>query len=224
MIRIWRVPLSEAVALPPARGRCLDEVEVGRAERFADPVQGARWRLTRVALREILAEVLGVAPATVPFRQHTNGRTTLDADCAPRFSLSHTTDLALVAVGEAEALGVDLEQTRPVLGLTDLLHDVFTPGERQAVTALPTDEAQLAFLRGWTRKEAVVKALGRGIEAMGKVEVTLDSEPRLRALDLAGEQPANWSLADLRLDSPFVGVLAVRGAVARYELRDWTIS
>lgn len=224
MITIWRVSLGAAEALPPVRARCLDAHEVRRAQRFADPVQGSRWQAVHVALREILGASLGVAPEAVPFEHDADGRTTLRTERASRFSLSHTADLALIAVGEAEALGVDLEQTRPVPGLTDVLHDVFTLGERQSIVELPADEAQLAFLRGWTRKEAVVKALGRGIETMGKVEVTLDATPRLVTLDVAGEPVEHWSLADLHLTAPFVGALAVRAPSAHYELRDWTIS
>ena len=224
MITIWRVSLRAAEALPPARARCLDAHEVLRAQRFADAAQGARWQVVHVALREILGASLGVAPEAVSFQHHADGRTTIANERAPRFSLSHTTDLALIAVGAGEALGVDLEQRRPVPGLTDVLRDVFTPSERQVIAALPAGEAQLGFLRGWTRKEAVVKALGRGIESMGKVEVTLDAAPRLLSLDVEGEQPQQWSLADLNLSAPFVGALAVRAPSAHYELRDWTIS
>lgn len=223
MITVWRVPLNFAHKLPAPRAECLDDVERRRLRRFADPTQGRRWQLAHIALREILGAALGIAPAAVEFNRESSGRTTLAGSRTLHFSLSHAHELALIALGHTHAIGVDLEYRRPVPELAAVLRDVFTQREQDYVADLDPAEAELALLRGWTRKEAVVKALGRGIEAMGQVEVTLEATaPTLLALDAA---PApDWSIADLGLHAPYVGALAVRGRPAHYELRDWTIS
>src|SRR6185437_1738066 len=42
----------------------------------------------------------------------------------------------------------------------------FTAAEQEAFAAIPATERAEAFLRGWTRKEAVLKGLGMGISGL----------------------------------------------------------
>ena len=67
-----------------------------------------------------------------------------------------------VALCRTAAVGIDLEQLRPLPDAAELTSQLH-PHERQALLALPDGELQNAFFRCWTRKEAVLKACGTGL-------------------------------------------------------------
>jgi 4'-phosphopantetheinyl transferase len=71
--------------------------------------------------------------------------------------------LALIAVTKGCEVGVDVERLRPVRHLEHIAQRYFHPAETTAILAARPAERDAAFLRGWTGKEAVLKALGRGI-------------------------------------------------------------
>ncbi|MBW5483253.1 4'-phosphopantetheinyl transferase family protein [Streptomyces bambusae] len=81
-----------------------------------------------------------------------------------QYSVAHTDGLGMLALSPFR-VGIDVEHVRPLdAERFDFL--VLTPAERRAVYALPEGDARtLAFLRCWTRKEAVLKAVGVGIAA-----------------------------------------------------------
>ena len=79
-------------------------------------------------------------------------------------SVSHGHDLVAVAASAAGPVGVDVENRRS-FEVTGLAKRWFDPAELAWMAAQP-DEVE-AFLRLWTAKEAVGKALGRGLRGSG---------------------------------------------------------
>jgi phosphopantetheinyl transferase len=88
------------------------------------------------------------------------------------FILSHSGDVALIAIGERTLTGVDAEVRRPVrIGaerrrLIEVAGAAALPG-----VPLPAGDADMHFLAAWTRLEAIGKMRGTGI---GALLVTLD--------------------------------------------------
>jgi len=158
-------------------------------------------RVARAALRTVLGDALGVAPADVPISRRcahcgdpVHGKPFVPG-AALACSLTHTGTLALVAWANAPvALGVDAERVRPRVHLDRLAARVLGPAEHTRWRALPEAERCAAFLRAWTAKEAYVKATGRGIAALlGGVPATVPG----------------WTVGALPLPEGYVGALAV---------------
>lgn len=129
----------------------------------ADAMARARWRkqAARAALLERLAaELPGFAPALL--RRDDLGKPLLAApfdDLAVNASDSGDWHLAGLAAGTA--LGVDLERHRPRPNWQALARRWYAPDERDWLAALA--DPQTGFLRLWTLKEALLKAIGRGL-------------------------------------------------------------
>jgi 4'-phosphopantetheinyl transferase len=106
---------------------------------------------------------------------HEHGRPSLsggDLTGAPSFSLSHSGDVAVVAVA-AEPIGADVERVHPRRYLDAVARRVLRDDEFARWAALPETDRVVAFLRVWTAKEAYVKLLGVGItRALRDVDVT----------------------------------------------------
>jgi 4'-phosphopantetheinyl transferase len=92
-----------------------------------------------------------------------------------RFNVSHSGDLALIAITTGCEVGVDVEQLRPVKRMEEIAQRYFHRLEVDAVMATKKKERPAAFFRCWTAKEALLKAIGSGITAsLDAFEVPLD--------------------------------------------------
>lgn len=98
-------------------------------------------------------------------------------------SISHCRKAVAVVVSSEGRVGIDVECRRKIGD--GLLERVCTPDEQAAVCA--AEDSTMAFLQLWTRKEAVLKMRGTGIQGFGSMVDALtandchviDLEPRL---------------------------------------------
>jgi 4'-phosphopantetheinyl transferase len=143
-----------------------------RAARFVRARERRRFARCRAALREILGALLDQSPASLGFRAVARGKPELDrahqTDGQPRllFNLSHSARLAVIAVCRGYELGIDLEQIRPVSEAERIVESFFSEAEQVEFASIPASARPIAFVRGWTRKEAILKGLGVGIAGL----------------------------------------------------------
>lgn len=78
------------------------------------------------------------------------------------FNLSHTGGYVVCAVARM-AVGVDVEQETRRADFAEVSQRFFAPGECEYLRGLPPELRRGAFFRIWTRKEAYIKADGRGL-------------------------------------------------------------
>ncbi len=134
------------------------------------------YRYARSLLRCLLAVRLGCAPTAVDFEYGQAGKPVL-AD-GPAFNVSHSRSTLVIAIADNEfggRLGVDVEEHVTDKIAASLPARCFSANERQCLQQYPVGASRcVAFTRGWTRKEAVVKAEGGGITlALDKFDVSL---------------------------------------------------
>jgi len=79
------------------------------------------------------------------------------------FNLSHSIQTCVLAVSAGGEVGIDTEPRGPVADRDLLVQHVFTAEERDAFNAVPLDKRDDFFMRCWTRKEAMMKAVGVGL-------------------------------------------------------------
>jgi 4'-phosphopantetheinyl transferase len=127
-----------------------------RAERFRFPRHRRRFIVARGRLRQQLGARLGVAPEAVELAYGRNGKPQISS---LHFSVSHCDEVALFAFSKGSEIGVDVEAIRPIREADAIAAQFFSPLERLVCEM----DNPLGFLRCWTRKEALVKALGEGL-------------------------------------------------------------
>ncbi len=217
-ITVYRIDLARLGAdLPP----CLSGDEHARAARFHFAADRARFVASRTALRHILAEVLHVAPAAIKFAHGIHGKPEIAADRNPgdwRFNLSHSADIALIAVTQGRPIGIDIEVLRPLPRQMMEILPSLAPAEQRALGLVPEAERATAFLRCWTRKEAVIKAIGAGLTMeLASFSVSIGTAAgHVTWAAAAHAELGQWSLVTLDQPcaepTPFLAVLAVGGA------------
>lgn len=165
-VHVWAVSLEiEASELRSLEARLpLDERM--RASRFLRAEPRRNFVASRAAMRVILGRYLEMPPAEVAIHYDSNSKPRLAGKAAAsglRFNLTHSGDLALVAVVEGCDIGVDAEMLRPVEHWRHIAGRYFHPAEVDAISAANPGEQNEAFLRCWTRKEAILKVSGTGL-------------------------------------------------------------
>lgn len=194
--------------------------EAARARRMRAQRRRREFLVCRGALRRILADLLGIDPRTVPVIEGAHGKPRLEA--AGRtpvgFNVSHSGDRFVVAVAMGMEPGVDVERIRPRRSVEGLSRRFFSPAERAEVASAP--DPLDAFYRVWTRKEAVIKADGRGVGiGLDRFDVNAEEPPFLRDARWNGAGPdeaSRWSLRSLEAGPGYAAALAVRRP--RFEL------
>jgi 4'-phosphopantetheinyl transferase len=161
---------------PDGLYRVLADDERARSARFRFERDRRRYIVAHGVLRRLLGRYLGVRPEELRFERNGFGKPALTPafDGRLRFNLSHSADVALVAVASDAEVGVDVERVR---ALPELADDPQT------------------FLDGWTRNEACVKAMGRGLDE----QVVPDGE-------------RHWSFFSLHPARGYVGALVIAGS------------
>lgn len=211
-VDVWVTPL-DGFRHNPETAMTTDER--ARGDRYKHPRIRDQFARARCLLRTLLASYLGCRPLDVPIAYTPDGKPILAGELGDRvhFNLSHTEGLALVAVGPVR-VGVDAEKVRTVPTADGLVDRFFAAVEQVQYRELPPEVRPMAFLRGWTCKEAVLKGVGCG--ARGLDRLVLDLDPRLppRVLsvgELAGPG-AGWSLACWEPAAGFLSSIAVETA------------
>lgn len=210
---VWRVALdvSGEVVAPLLDLLCPEERQ--QAARLRTEDLRRRFIVRRARLRQLLARYLEAAPADVRFDHGAYGKPALAApwdNSRIEFSASHSAEIALVAIGQARAIGVDIERIRPLPDFEDLCRNYFAPAETEALGRIRESDRLPAFFRAWARKEAVLKALGTGLSlGLDQVEVSLEPEPA-RVVAIRGDRrlAGAWRLEDLHPAADFAAALA----------------
>jgi 4'-phosphopantetheinyl transferase len=204
-VHLWALDLSRS---PGEVGGLLPSRDLRRADEL-----GPRWVVARASLRALLGGYLGAEPQSLGFRER--GKPRLEPVSPLRFNLSHSGDVALVAVSTEREVGVDVEPVKQGRDVERLSRRALLASERAAVHE--ADDQALAFHRYWVAKEAFVKATGRGIESLRSFEVVLEAPGGARLNHVAGDpaEAAKWTLAPLDAGPRFAAAAVVAAPGAR---------
>ena len=229
-VTVWHVSLAEPPAVVARAAALLSADELARAARFHFDRDRKRFVLARAALRLILASRLNTKAETLRFVYSPAGKPSLAPETAAAggellaFNLSHSHELALVALAHGGEVGVDVEHHRPLPDLAAIARRFFSPREAECLLALPVDQQPAAFFRCWTRKEAYLKARGDGIAGgLDRFDVSFaPGEPPavLRTLDDPAEA-ARWCLLDLIPGDNYAAAVAVTVPAPRLVVELW---
>jgi 4'-phosphopantetheinyl transferase len=141
----------------------LSPEEKVRAEAILHEAARSRFVEGRTLLRMSLGRMLGIDPLMLPLRISPQGKPHLPPTWLNlRFSLAVGEFHVLVAAGPDAEVGVDIEETVPP-DFEAVANVIMSAGEIADFRSLPLNTRADAFLRAWTRKEAVLKAYGTGL-------------------------------------------------------------
>lgn len=179
---LWRLDL-DSVSDGDEAWSLLSASERARATRFRFDIHRRRFAVGRAALRLLLADAIGEDPSQLLIGEGRYGKPFTPGREDLGFNLSHSEGTALIALGERPC-GVDIECFRPFGEPQALARRLYTPREIEEMPAFADPTYMRAFLTIWTRKEAVLKAIGSGLAVEPiSVHVGLGRQPSFCELE-----------------------------------------
>jgi 4'-phosphopantetheinyl transferase len=204
-VHLWLLPQAPNEVALQRDASALSSHESQRAAAFASATDRRRYVAAHAFMRAVLAHHTGIDARALCFTEGAAGKPALvpsQAGSLIQFNLSHSGDLALCGAAREQSLGVDVEVVRSLDDLPALLRSSFSADERRQFDALEPTLRHEAFFAAWTRKEAVIKALGTGLSTdPARIEVSIDPRrpPAVVAIDGSATAARGWSLWGARL-------------------------
>jgi len=205
-VHVWCASLEAPTPTLQEYIRFLSDEEIARANQFHFEKDRHHFIAAHGTLRMLLGHYLHRLPKEIRFCSNSYGKPFLDLSPDENelfFNISHSHTFALFAFTHQRHIGVDIEYMRPGVEYELLAQHHFSPNENEALRLLPLSEREEAFYRCWTRKEAYIKARGKGLSiTLSMFDVSLKpDEPAM--LLRSREEPhkaERWRLEDLGRD------------------------
>jgi len=226
-IHVWRVSLTQTETCLQNLQQTLSTDEQTKAERFHFPKDRSQFIVSRAALRAILSRYLHINPSLLRFEYNPYGKPSLtiaQGGNTLRFNLSQTRGIALIAITKNREIGVDIEAINPKFPCLKIAERFFSPLENSVLHSLPEHLQPTAFFTCWTRKEAYIKAVGKGLSIpLNEFDVTLaPGEPAaLLNVKQNPDEASKWSLIELISSSDMVAAVAVAGDCHKLDCWQW---
>jgi 4'-phosphopantetheinyl transferase len=211
-IHVWAFPTRTAETA--GLERVLADDERMRADRFRFGHLRESFVIAHGVLRHLLGRYLGVRPSELRFTYGSKGKPAVISESGLEFNMSHSGRMALVAMTRRRPIGVDIEEIRPLSGMSKIAESFFGPEEASEIFSLPEAERELAFFSCWTRKEAYIKAIGEGLSApldRFRVSITANTPARMIHIEDDAAAAEMWCLEDLQVADNYSAALAYRG-------------
>ncbi len=202
-IHIYAAPLSGVIA--EERFAVLNADERERAQRLISPLHRQRFIAAHVMLREILSLYLPTDAASLQFAFSSRRKPSLAKPFENKlhFNLSHSEEMAVYAITTSGEVGIDIEQIRPE-NKSDVAERFFSEKEKSALTTLPATQQRAGFYQVWARKEAIIKANGKGL-SLPLSTFSVSIENKQETLQVEGK---TWILYPLSIHPEYAAALA----------------
>ncbi len=217
-VHIWHAALVLTPEQEEAQRRLLSTDEIKRADRFRFAMHRQRYIAARSLLRRVLGRYLDVDPATIHFSYADHGKPYLD-QVSLQFNLSHSDEMAVIALTEEYPIGVDIEKISTTYN-DAVAKRFFSESEYSQLIELPPDQRITAFYRIWSRKEAIIKALGEGLRfPLSQFSVSIKTEIESIVLDHHGM--TTWHLESFTVHPAYQSAFATRQSVNKVIVGEW---
>ncbi len=141
----------------------LSATERTKASRFVFARHRQFYLSAHCQLRAVLAAHTSIPPERLVFDEGPHGKPYLRNPNRCAFNLSHCEGIGAVLIAAQGEIGIDVEVLHSVADASTLAQRHFSAVEQDALAATDSASRDLAFLAGWTRKEACLKAIGSGL-------------------------------------------------------------
>jgi 4'-phosphopantetheinyl transferase len=224
-VHVWQAHLSTVPLEFEDIAAFLPKHELEQARSRWIPSVKDRYEISRIFLRTTLSSYLGINATDIAFELSQFGKPYI-AKSDLEFNLTHSGNLALLAVASRRGIGIDVEQVSTDPPVLDIARRFFSTDECVALEALPSDLLLPAFYATWTRKEAFLKGVGLGIAghlAQFAVSVSPLEPAAVLRVDWEPSLADRWDLYDLEVDEGYCSCLAVDGHQVPIRCFSWPL-
>jgi 4'-phosphopantetheinyl transferase len=206
-LKLYKIKLSKYKESISSLKEFLSPFEKNRANRYHFSKDKNRFIICRGALKLLLAKQTGLDVNKIVLDKYSNKKPYLPSHPSVFFNVTHAGDYAVIAIAN-EPVGVDIEYINKDFDYKELLSSIFSNPEVDEV--LNSNDKQRIFYKLWTRKEAIVKATGKGIDNHFPEIISLDGYHYMRP-ELLGNIEV-LKVFSFELNEDYIGAVAYSGS------------
>jgi 4'-phosphopantetheinyl transferase len=160
-IAIFRFHYPKDLTSQPDWHTLLHTDEIERGGRYHRKDDRLRSLYTRSLLRILVGRYTNQNPSSIRLTKGVRNKPELSENFGLHLNATHSGNWILLAIGKYR-VGIDIEEVKTCFTFTDVIPFSFSNQERQYIEA--DGKSSVRFYELWTRKEALVKAIGSGID------------------------------------------------------------
>lgn len=213
-VDVWLLPACRWMADEDEISSVLSPAELDRMARYRHEQRRLQYAFSRLTLRRLLGRYTGHSYRELALGHAEGGRPHLVCDAGIDFNVSHTAGLSVIAIALGRRVGVDIECRSQTIDALGAARVAFSPRDYQVLCTVDQQETADTFFRLWTRREACLKAAGRGLSEGAELVVSdVDGRPTPGVVDApdGGASYAGFRIEDLTLGAGMAGAVCCSG-------------
>ncbi len=223
-VHIWNASVDVPEPCLEHFVQVLSNDEIQRANRFRFDCDRRRFIVAHGLLRYFLSCYCFSAPYEHSFDYNYYGKPGLSRNTQLHFNMSHSGKYVLYGFTSGREIGVDIEHVRRTENLELIINSYFSNRERDEFSNLPEQFKNKAFFSCWTRKEAYIKAQGKGLSLpLNQFSISfIPGEPvELLETQHNVKEKSRWSLTEIAVNAEYAAAVAVEGHNLSFLNRQW---
>ena len=212
IVHVYYTDLTKAYNCLQRFYKMLSDDEKDRAGKYHFEKDRNNYLVSRGLLRLILSKYLSIKAQEIIFEYNKYGKPYLKNNNLS-FNIAHSSSTFIMTVTKEYDIGIDIEFMRDDLEIINMANNFFSEYEIKELLSLDQTNRLEGFYNCWTRKEAFIKAVGKGLSIpLDSFDVELDPEKLVKILDIRfNSYPIEeWQIIDLSLIPNFKCAVAVK--------------
>lgn len=217
-VHIWTVDLDNWKISCKKAEQMLPESEKEKSVHFRLEILRIRHIKCYFLTRLLLGQYLGVDFYNQEFNRNEHGKPSLKNEGDNNsiyFNISNSENICVFACTRDGDLGVDVEKIHDLPDMDRIVERLFSREENKIFHSLPEHTKKTSFFKYWTRKEALLKAMGRGLSfPPDEVNVIFDTTNETSEYFIKTNETnaaREWTLHDISVFDGFASALALDG-------------
>jgi len=221
-VDIWKICLKASDSQLSDYWQILSTEEKDRALQFYFKKETNAFIVSRAMLKTLCANYLYLKPQEIQLSYGEFGKPYLKASNLD-FNISHSAGQALMAFTSGSEIGIDIEKLNPDIEIEKLVKRFFSINEAKTVLALERSQRVTAFFKCWTRKEAFIKAVGKGLSfPLDQFDVTIHEEVKFLSINGDENLAEEWSLVSFAPEKNFTAAFSMKNKIKEINFYDFS--
>lgn len=213
-VHIWLLRFDELKGQEQDFYNLLADEEKKRADNFFSNIDRTRYIVSKGYLRKLLEKFTLTDPEKIVFTANDYGKPALKFPTLELyFNISHSANLGLIAISDIAEIGIDVEKHKKIKTIDKIADRFFSQTEKEVLLKLPGKHKLEGFFNCWSRKEAFIKSIGRGLSFPLKLfDVTLKPGDPAELIEIreANESANQWFLQEISVDVGYSAAFCIK--------------
>lgn len=213
-VHIWHLNISQTKNHYDYFYNLLSKDEKLKVERFKFKKDKITSVMARGTLRVLFSKYLDCPTNDIIFEYGEYGKPELANHKTIQFNVSHARDIIVIALCNDYDIGIDVEYIKKDFDVLDIADNYFSKQEIKALHKIPANQQTEAFFRGWTRKEAFIKAKSQGLSfPLDSFSISINTDDNAELYETAWDKNEKklWNIVPFKIHKDYKAAFAVKG-------------